>query len=111
MDGVGEGVNDRERAKPPGKRGDGIHGAGGIEQQQIEHAEHGARGKRVLDADHEQKHHAVEGDGGAENQDKKLEQHPGMKDDAQSCHERADDGEADAGESGLDGAGHVQAED
>jgi hypothetical protein len=34
-----------------------------------------------------------------------------MEDDAQAGHERADDGEADAGETCLDGAGHVQAED
>ena len=35
----------------------------------------------------------------------------GMEDDAQAGHERADDREADAGEHGLDGAGHVEAED
>ena len=35
----------------------------------------------------------------------------GMKDDAEAGHERADHGERDAGEHGLDGAGDVQAHD
>ena len=39
-----------------------------------------------------------------------CEHAPGMEDDAQSGHQRADDGDHDAGEHRLDGAGDVQAE-
>ena len=76
VDRIGEWIDDGDGAQPRGKGGDGIHGAGGIEEQQVEHAEHGARDQRIVDAHHQQKHHAVEGDGGDDDQAEQFQHRP-----------------------------------
>ena len=111
VDYVSEGVNDGDGAESGRKGNNGIYGAGGIKEKHVENAKHGAGHKRIVDADHQEKHHAVEGDGGDQDKAEEFDQGLGMEDDAQAGDERTNDGERDAGKYSLDGAGRIEAED
>src|SRR5580658_6317845 len=108
---VREWIDDGDGLKPFRERGHGKYGPGGKEKQRVEDTEHGARNERIVDADHHEKHHAVESDGHADDEHQQLQHLNGMEDGAEPSHERADDGEADSGEHGLDGSGDVEAHD
>src|ERR1035441_1885481 len=78
---IGEWIDDSKGLHPCREGSGGIHGTGGIKQEEIENAEHGAGCEWVLDAHHQQKHHPVEGDRCYQNHAKHFKQHLGMKDE------------------------------
>src|ERR1035437_965875 len=70
---VREWIHNGNGAQPLWKRGDRVNGARREEQQRVEHAEHRARHKGIVDAHHHQKHHAVEGDRRSEDEQEQVE--------------------------------------
>ena len=103
--------DDGESAKPRREGRNGIHGTRGVKQERVEYAEHGAGHERIVDADHEEKHHSVESYRGNQDQAEEFDERLGMKNDAQTGHERTNDGERDSGQCRFHGAGQIHAKD
>src|SRR6516225_4365802 len=111
MDSVAKWIDDRDCAEPFWKPCDRRNGSTWEEEQGVENTEHGARHKRVFDAHHHQEHHSIEGDGSGDNEQGKLQQHQGMKDNSETGEQRAYHREAYAREDSLNGACEIESHD
>ena len=111
MNAVGERVGDGNHPHPFRESAGGIDGPAREKEQGVQDAESGAGDKRVVDAHHEEKHHADERQRRGEIHQRDLDQARGRERVGNAGDEGAEHRQHQPGDKGLDGPRQIEAED
>ena len=111
MYGIGEGINPGNGAHPGRKSVDGIDVATGKVQQSVEHAEGGAWHQGVIDADHQEEHHADQSQGSQDDDQQQFHQPEGLQRIGYSGDDGSHDGQDDPSQHRLGRSREVEAHD